>query len=251
MILPIELIQDILDCCEICTQSILICLNKVSYHYLKIKKIKEDKHSVLLTNDILRQNKFNRLEKLSLNFNKKVTELNFLKNTLKELNCRWQSSLSQKSIDKLNLYKLDAGYNYKIKNVSHMNNLKILDCSGDKCGISQRGITGLRLIYLNIYKNKNIINIEFMKKSLKELYCDNDFKVNIHKFDNLKINGSKFYDICQTDSNIFWYNELFRPVDFIDEKILIYIMKKSILNENFKYVFCDDVLSNIAEFLWN
>ena len=44
-----------------------------------------------------------------------------------------------------------------------MKNLKILDASYH-CGIDQKGIEGLNLIKLDVYKNEKINNVSFMKK---------------------------------------------------------------------------------------
>ena len=69
----------------------------------------------------------------------------------------------------LDLIKLDAWNNSKIKKVSFMKNLKELD-AGDDCAIDQKGIQGLDLIKLDVGYNNKIKDVSFMM-SLKELYA--------------------------------------------------------------------------------
>ena len=57
--------------------------------------------------------------------------------------------------------KLNVDYNKKIKNISFMTNLKKLNAELN-CGIDQKGIDGLDLIYLNIWDNEKIKNVSFM-----------------------------------------------------------------------------------------
>ena len=66
-----------------------------------------------------------------------------------------RNSLHKKSIDNLNLVKLNAKDNYRITDVSHMRNLRILDVSGN-CGIDQKGIAGLKLTKLRSHRNNKI-----------------------------------------------------------------------------------------------
>src|SRR6201992_4521516 len=51
--------------------------------------------------------------------------------------------------------KLDASYNKKIKDVSHMRSIKKLNVSGN-CRINQNGIKDLHLVELNASDNKKI-----------------------------------------------------------------------------------------------
>ena len=64
---------------------------------------------------------------------------------------------------------LNAFDNRKIKNIDHMKNLKILNCS-HLCGISDENIKGLDLTKLYTDFNPKIKNIGHMK-NLKVLYC--------------------------------------------------------------------------------
>ena len=52
--------------------------------------------------------------------------------------------------------KLDAFNNSNITNVSHMKSLKMLNASGEACGISDNGILGLDLITLDAWGNRKI-----------------------------------------------------------------------------------------------
>src|SRR5439155_584370 len=64
---------------------------------------------------------------------------------------------------------LDVWNNPKIKNISHMKNLKKLHCS-DYCSISNEDIKDLDLIELYANNNPKITNINHMK-NLKKLNC--------------------------------------------------------------------------------
>ena len=75
---------------------------------------------------------------------------------LKILYCGNDCGIDQNGISQLNLTKLYANNNEKIKNVNHMKEtLKTLFCCG-KCGIDQNGISQLNLIQLNILDNNKI-----------------------------------------------------------------------------------------------
>ena len=72
-------------------------------------------------------------------------------------------NLNQKIIERYpHVMKLDANYNPRIEDVTHMMNLKILYASGD-CGIDQNGIKGLNLEKLNAENNEKIEDVSHMK----------------------------------------------------------------------------------------
>ena len=93
-----------------------------------------------------------------------------MKATLKILYCSENCEIDQNGISQLNLMKLYAHNNEKIKNVNHMKNtLKILNCSGSNCAIDQNGISELNLIKLYASENNKIKNVNHMKNTLKIL----------------------------------------------------------------------------------
>ena len=124
-----------------------------------------------LNQQIIEQKKYRYVEKLCVYNNKKIKNMNHMKNTLKKLNCSYGCGIDQNGISNLNLIELDADGNEKIKNINHMKRtLKKLYC-GWECGIDQNGISELNLIELHGDANKNIVNVNHMKNTLKKLYC--------------------------------------------------------------------------------
>jgi len=80
-----------------------------------------------------------------------------------------ECGIDQKSIQNLmNLRKLNAHYNRKIKDVNHMTKLEELDAS-EHCGIGQKGIQNItELRKLNVYNNSWITDLNHLQK-LEEL----------------------------------------------------------------------------------
>ncbi len=66
------------------------------------------------------------------------------------------------------IMQLNASFNQKITNLSHLTKLRKLDASGTKSTINQDSITTLNLIELNVDFNKNIKNLNHMT-SLQKL----------------------------------------------------------------------------------
>ena len=131
----------------------------------------QQKYIQKLDQKIIEQNKYKYLEKLYASGNKKIKNVNHMKNTLKILHCSWFCGIHQCGISELNLIELYASNNKNIKNVNHMKKtLKKLDC-GWNCGIDQNGISELKLIELNIDYNEKIKNVNHMKNTLKILSC--------------------------------------------------------------------------------
>ena len=81
---------------------------------------------------------------------------------LKELDVGCDSAIDQMGIKGLDLIKLNAKYNPKIKNVSWRNNLKELNASCFS-GIDKMVINGLDLIILDISMNPKIKDASWMK----------------------------------------------------------------------------------------
>lgn len=93
---------------------------------------------------------------------------------LKKINVNgYKCGIGQNSIRNLNLVKLKASGNDKIKNVSFMTNLKILEATN--CGIGQKGIKNLNL--LKAANNGKIIDVSFMT-NLQKLDISDDCGVD-------------------------------------------------------------------------
>jgi hypothetical protein len=94
--------------------------------------------------------------------------------------------------------KLYCRHIAKVRDVSFMKSLQILNVSGRKCNVDQKGIVGLNLIELNCNNNNKINDVSFMK-SLKILnasgwFCTIDQK-GIEGLDLIKLN-------CSSNANI-------------------------------------------------
>ena len=146
--LCIDVIQIICDFADIKTQLNLTSLSQECYDRIKIRQLSDK----CATQDVIRQKKFNELQKLNVRDNPKITDVNHLANTLIELDCGWNyiigtycnCGIDQKGIsDLLKLQKLVTDANATITDVNHLRNTLIeLDCA-DICGIDQKGIADL------------------------------------------------------------------------------------------------------------
>lgn len=148
-----------------------------------------------LTQKIIEQKKFHRVEKLYAWDNKEITSVDHMykspifgvTDSLKILACGNRCGINQDGISQVNLTILNAHNNKKITNVNHMKNtLKILVCSGE-CGIGQEGISQLSLIQLELADNKKIINVNHMKNTLRFLDCSFQCALEIDGFSELKL----------------------------------------------------------------
>lgn len=123
---PIELYQLISNLLNTKSQIRVTMVSKFLYDYICILDIK----SSAVTDDILLQKKFRNLSKL--NYSRKIN-----------YSYTRYHNISQKSINNLNLIKLYVSDIKTINNVSHMNNLKVLNAGG-KCAINQNSIKKFR-----------------------------------------------------------------------------------------------------------
>jgi hypothetical protein len=170
MIFPLEIFEYILNLCDFKTQIYLVSLNKFLSDNLKIIDLCHIQHKYLdlLTDKILKQQKFNQLDALNDRGNIKITNVSMI-SSLKILCAYSNCGIDQNGIHGLDLVELYADYNEKIIDVSMIKSLKKL-CASDSCGIDQNGINGLDLVELNANHNNKINNVSMMK-SLKKLYA--------------------------------------------------------------------------------
>jgi hypothetical protein len=119
MIFPLEIFEYILNLCDFKIQIYLVSLNKFLSDNLKITDLYHIQHKYLdlLTDKILKQQKFNQLEALNARGNIKITNVSMI-SSLKRLNARGNCGVDQNGIHGLGLVELHAGYNKKITNVS-------------------------------------------------------------------------------------------------------------------------------------
>lgn len=174
----IDIIQNITNFLDIYDQIKILQLNTYIYDNLKIftLDIKNIKLSNKLTQKIIEQHKFSFLKKLNITFTK-IHNVNFLKNSLLELNCRFNGISDGAIKDLYRLQKLDINFNNNIKNVNYFSNTLLhLNCANtkldnnsfDKC---------IKLVYLDISNNKNINNIDTLI-NLKTLKSNNSLFKN-------------------------------------------------------------------------
>src|ERR1700722_11511672 len=115
MSLSIDVIKIIFEYCDLQDQISLTKLSKTLYDELKIIKIVDKR----LTQKILLQKKFSRLEELDANNNTKIVDVNHLKDSLKVLKCARYSGINQDGIKELNkLEELIVDDNDKIINLN-------------------------------------------------------------------------------------------------------------------------------------
>ena len=126
--LCLDVVQIICDFSDLRTQINLIQSCKEYDEYLKIRKLDcswlvRFKIGFKITQEIIQQKKFNKLQKLNAGYNSKITNVNHLRNTLTELDCRWDCGIDQMGIsDLLKLQKLNATNNVRITDVNHLRN---------------------------------------------------------------------------------------------------------------------------------
>ena len=117
------------------------------------------------------------LVKLNVSLNPKIKKINHMTNlrildasgdfrieeddSLVRLNCGIDDDSLVSTLGGLNLVKLNASWNPKIKKINHMTNLRILDAS-DTCGIGDEGLIGLNLVELKAFHNPKIKKINHM-----------------------------------------------------------------------------------------
>ncbi len=166
MYLCIDIIQSILNYSDFMTQLRLTTLCKEYYEKLKIYSIdKEYGHK--LTQIILNNPIYNRLQILNCDYNPNITDINHLGESLIELHCRSNSGINDFGIKDLKkLQILDCEYNKNITDVNHLTELIKLHCYGYS-GLNDFGIKELKKLQILDYdKNSNITNANNLKKSL-------------------------------------------------------------------------------------
>src|SRR5271154_5865106 len=167
-IYPLDIWHAILQHCDFLSQIRLISACSNFYHSLFITDIYDIPcvYTLLLTDSILRQQKFSKLVKLDVRYNTNIRDISFLTH-LKKLSIYDSKCIDQDSIDTLDLIELCIVNNHKIKDISFMSNLKRLDISKSS-EIDQDGIRKLNPVELHVSNNHKIKDISFMS-NLKKL----------------------------------------------------------------------------------
>ena len=184
--IPIEIVIEIFNLLDLKSQLKMNSLCKMFQQKMFITNLFniENKYLNLLSDNIISQTKYHKIEKLNASYNSSIHDVSHMKN-LKILYAEGNSGIDQKGIQNLDLVELSALYNPKIKDVSHMNNLKILYAYGNS-GIDQKGIQKLDLIELNASNNPSIKDVSHMK-NLKILYAEGNSGIDQRGIQNLDL----------------------------------------------------------------
>lgn len=167
----LDLINIVCSFLQIRDQLNICIINKDTYDCVKIQKLVFDKNYIL-TESILKQNKFSDLIILDLSYNTKIKDINHLI-YLEELNSS-RSVLPDSGISELKfIKKLNVENNKFVKCIEHFTNLTELNCGGC-CMVSEKNINEMKsLKYLKVLKisnNRKIKNIDSLI-NLIELDC--------------------------------------------------------------------------------
>src|SRR5438105_15159296 len=92
-----DVVQKILDFSNVKEQLILTSLSREHYNELKIRKLTDYR----ITQEIIMQKKFDRLQTLNARNNSKIVDINHLKDVLIELNCDYICGIDQNGISGL------------------------------------------------------------------------------------------------------------------------------------------------------
>lgn len=185
-----ELLNLILEYCDISLQLKFLSTNKYIQSNLYITSLFDDENQIL-TNDILKQYKFRKLKNLAMAFSPKVNQDGIKDLNLSSFgitnNCdvtnvshmkKLQSlaiiggKIDQKGIVGLDLIEFICS-TPRITNVTWMKNLLKLNAAFD-CGINQEGISGLNLTDLDVSHNSKIFDVSFMSNLTKLMACSHN-----------------------------------------------------------------------------
>jgi Leucine-rich repeat (LRR) protein len=172
--LCLDVVQLICDFCDLHTQIRLIQSCKLYDENIKIRVLVESERSSRVSQKILEQKKFNKLQYLHAGHNRKIFDLNHLGETLLVLICYGENcTIGQKAIAQLKKLRfLDCSYNTLIHDVNHLKDtLETLVCNGYPCALGQHGIKELRLKGLEVRGNEKITDVSHCKDTLTKLDC--------------------------------------------------------------------------------
>jgi hypothetical protein len=209
--LCLDVVQVICDFCDLVTQVRLIQSCRTYDENIKIRKLEiTDEFSERISQIVLEQKKFNKLQYLDAIKGYKIRNLNHLKDTLLVLICYGHDcTIDQQAIAQLQrLTFLDCSHNRFISNVNHLKDtLETLACTWSSA-IGQEGIKELRLKELNARNNSKITDVSHCKDTLTKLNCGWDCGITqqciddlnklqaLDAFDNAHIrNFSKLYEL--------------------------------------------------------
>lgn len=150
-VLPLDAIQEIFNWLEYPNQIYFMSTHHRVYEELYVTRLFNRNRKInnvlkRLNNDVICQNKFNRLSELYLHEDLRIT-LSTLSN-LHTLHAPYSKWLTSDMISNLPLTHLNVLSCRKIINVTKITSLQRLNIGGT-CGIDQSGISGLTLTYLN------------------------------------------------------------------------------------------------------
>jgi hypothetical protein len=199
--LPLHLLQEITDFCDIKCILSIVCCNKL-FTKLYIKDLSgyeddlEDSFKLCrITDEILLQNKYKKLSKLNLhggnltNFDHllKLKELTVCNINYHHNNINNECLINCSSLTYLNLFN-----HSRVSDINSLINLKILIASGPMCGIDNDGIKKcLNLVKLDMRENKKITELNHLI-DLEELSIDDHNKYTYSKLPKIKLSYLSF-----------------------------------------------------------
>lgn len=154
--------QYIMEFCNLRDKLTITVLSTHLYDSLYIYSFHDcDANLVLrITDDIIKQQVYTKLQYLNLNGNLYVTDINHLKN-LKELDAHGSCKLNNNGIKELNIKTLKVSDNPNITDITHMTDIVYLDASGN-CGLTDEGIKNINPRFLKVADNPDITNVNDM-----------------------------------------------------------------------------------------
>ena len=196
MSLYINLIQNIVKFSNLETQIKLCSLCQENNYFLKIFKLNAS-YDTNITQEIIEQDKFNKLRELDTNNNKKIYNINFLKFTLEILDASGKNcAITQEGIEQLiKLKNLNASYNSKIYDLTFAKNtLKYLYISF--CPkITYENINQLTKLICLYTPDDICSNIDFTKFTLKNFRFFSNFRdsfiLDTSNYSNIILNKIK------------------------------------------------------------
>jgi len=184
----LDLLQTIVDACNLTTQLQLNRIDNHTYNNIYIYSIRKCPYAMY--NKILKKRIFSRLKILNCKHNEYITDLNHLADTLEELNCSTRRcNIRQESIKELKKLRiLNCSNNINVNNFNHFaDTLEELNCTG--CYIydwfpkdrlaGQSEISKLKkLKILKCHHVEGIVDVNHLADTLEELDCSEYCGIN-------------------------------------------------------------------------
>lgn len=199
-------VRDVLNICII---------NKYTDEHIYIENLYDLDYYGLnkLTQSVIEQKKYSKLKKLYIYNNRKINNLNHLKNSLRVLNCGVDYNNENiftniKYVEDMlctDMFTYARNYDEIKEKIYDIHNL--FDSE-----IGQEGISELNLVELYCDRNMKIKNIDNMKDTLKILSCKEICGINQKSISDLKLEKI----ICDNNPKIINLNHMYRTLKILE-----------------------------------